>query len=655
MPLTNPLIAGNVAFTSIMSGSAKRNLLAKADEIWSAKNTGAVGDGASPVSDQAGFAQAFTDMTYSANYTPGILSSNWCQPQNGLFLPAGVYDIGDVPLPYRPGPYPSLYVWCVPGTVIIRVPAGKYAFTANSILNNIYCYGLTFIGGKGGFQNLNTEVNVQGMFIFERCYFSDYSECAIGNNSPDNPYWRIRNCFFMSAYKNADNNYTRAIGIAIGGYLDSSLIECNNFLRNEIHLKIGPRISSTVVIRNNDFIKWNDDTPFIAYIWFVPSTDANAYGVPSGQGSTVMQNKFGNENMNATDIRILVCTEEASNAGNNRQTRRPSYAWVTGGANGAFLVGLTVEDNGFFGVGALNSPLMRSYIAELRNFTYSKNRHAGGNHSYLVEFMGDRRSDYANTDWTVELGMHSLNTGQIPFTKGIAVYVAGGVSYNVLLGPYPDAVGSFHPEQNVMLPPSGGGGSGQIRLGSARGSTGFTTEPGVTVAATANRRGFNYAAVVESTGNAIYFPIGNVLHNTMTCIELTIAKGGTNPVGSIVVALENYNDANRRPIFRTIAVPDKWEKVRVFLMMPNSLATAWNCKIGPSTPGSFKISDVHVYHGREAGTVEDIQTLATGAWDDGHLIMGNYHLWIDATGKLRMKNGAPTGDLEGVVVGPYTV
>ncbi|MDF2724100.1 MAG: hypothetical protein K0Q59_3775 [Paenibacillus sp.] len=36
-----------------------------------------------------------------------------------------------------------------------------------------------------------------------------------------------------------------------------------------------------------------------------------------------------------------------------------------------------------------------------------------------------------------------------------------------------------------------------------------------------------------------------------------------------------------------------------------------------------------------------------GAWNGPHLIMGAYHLWIDATGALRMKNGAPASDLDG--------
>jgi hypothetical protein len=43
-----------------------------------------------------------------------------------------------------------------------------------------------------------------------------------------------------------------------------------------------------------------------------------------------------------------------------------------------------------------------------------------------------------------------------------------------------------------------------------------------------------------------------------------------------------------------------------------------------------------------------------GAWDNGHLALGNYRVWVDATGDLRIKNGAPTGDTDGTVVGTQT-
>lgn len=41
----------------------------------------------------------------------------------------------------------------------------------------------------------------------------------------------------------------------------------------------------------------------------------------------------------------------------------------------------------------------------------------------------------------------------------------------------------------------------------------------------------------------------------------------------------------------------------------------------------------------------------SGAWNGGHLMIGSYHLWVDATGDLRIKSSAPASDLDGTVVG----
>jgi hypothetical protein len=40
-----------------------------------------------------------------------------------------------------------------------------------------------------------------------------------------------------------------------------------------------------------------------------------------------------------------------------------------------------------------------------------------------------------------------------------------------------------------------------------------------------------------------------------------------------------------------------------------------------------------------------------GAWNGGHFIMGSYHLWVDSSGRLRIKSSAPTSDTDGTVVG----
>lgn len=50
------------------------------------------------------------------------------------------------------------------------------------------------------------------------------------------------------------------------------------------------------------------------------------------------------------------------------------------------------------------------------------------------------------------------------------------------------------------------------------------------------------------------------------------------------------------------------------------------------------------------GTNSYVKT-AQSDWDKGHFQMGGYHLWIDTSGRLRIKNGAPTSAEDGLVVG----
>ena len=39
-----------------------------------------------------------------------------------------------------------------------------------------------------------------------------------------------------------------------------------------------------------------------------------------------------------------------------------------------------------------------------------------------------------------------------------------------------------------------------------------------------------------------------------------------------------------------------------------------------------------------------------GTWNGSHLIMGGFHLWVDSSGRLRIKFGLPSSDTDGVVV-----
>ncbi len=52
-----------------------------------------------------------------------------------------------------------------------------------------------------------------------------------------------------------------------------------------------------------------------------------------------------------------------------------------------------------------------------------------------------------------------------------------------------------------------------------------------------------------------------------------------------------------------------------------------------------------------AYTADDGLHINGSAWNGRHFAMGNYHMWVDTTGDLRINNGAPISDTDGVVVG----
>lgn len=59
-------------------------------------------------------------------------------------------------------------------------------------------------------------------------------------------------------------------------------------------------------------------------------------------------------------------------------------------------------------------------------------------------------------------------------------------------------------------------------------------------------------------------------------------------------------------------------------------------------------------HRLNAGGNVEIGRNAAGGWSDPHTTVGPYHLWVDTSGRLRIKNGAPTSDTDGTVVGAQT-
>lgn len=62
------------------------------------------------------------------------------------------------------------------------------------------------------------------------------------------------------------------------------------------------------------------------------------------------------------------------------------------------------------------------------------------------------------------------------------------------------------------------------------------------------------------------------------------------------------------------------------------------------SPGTGSVSNV-------SGNVIIQDTGGNAGWNTAHLRIGIYHLWVDGSGRLRVKNSAPTSDTDGTIVG----
>lgn len=67
-------------------------------------------------------------------------------------------------------------------------------------------------------------------------------------------------------------------------------------------------------------------------------------------------------------------------------------------------------------------------------------------------------------------------------------------------------------------------------------------------------------------------------------------------------------------------------------------------------PDFFTVTETNGVIEVSLGDTDGNITLA-GTYNGPHLVMRGSHLWVDATGDLRVHNAAPSGDTSGVVVG----
>lgn len=258
---------------------------------------------------------------------------------------------------------------------------------------------LTVSGGKGAVRFNFSGVNTVRPSWVEHCIFVDYDTCAVGHNSQDWPGFKIRDCLFRGT--------DTSIGVALSGLAaEGGVFDCV-FQRNRYHIKLcttqidgddkGPAVP--INLWGNSFFRYVLSAGNVHDIWITPNAETfkNA-----GRAVFLMGNKFGNEQLQVGDSRILIANQDMA-SGVDACTR--SHGTTTGGhING--LISLKNNINNAT-EGSPNVPYLLSY-AELSNCDFD-DLIESGQAGPLVQYA----AGLANSDFRSESSQNRLSLRQM--------------------------------------------------------------------------------------------------------------------------------------------------------------------------------------------------------------------------------------------------
>lgn len=132
------------------------------------------------------------------------------------------------------------------------------------------------------------------------------------------------------------------------------------------------------------------------------------------------------------------------------------------------------------------------------------------------------------------------------------------------------------------------------------------------------------------------------------CMALTATRGTTIATGTFAVpggadqATHDFVDSTTPGTGKKVRYDRRFFPVTADRRLAIKLERKAT-SVNDNYPGDIRIRRVRVFW-------LDGQCAHKGAWNDRPTRIGDVHLWQDATGDLRVKNGAPTSDLDGTVL-----
>lgn len=425
-------------------------------------------------------------------------------------------------------------------TVRLTLGTGVVFLTSTGTVTRFTCIdSVTTVGGAGFFNHTSTNANVQGICEVSGNEFYDYTGTAVGTLSSDFPYWTVERNLFQGTTS------LTSFGFVHMGRATGLSLRANAFTRNKYHAKIAMN-GNNQLIEQNDFIRFTNGggSPALTDIWLIPkSTQTDA-----GRNTRISHNKFGNENANAADYRILVADEGSGTNGFDK-----SHATTE---SSGYVTNVIVKDNIIYGD---TQSMIYSYTYQIRHWQiHVDNYDRTGNDNYILEY------DAAVT-WPVEFRTIDNNFiyvgNRYDVTEGEAPLVSNELG-NMLIAS--DPLNIMQGKLGAIQQYPSGGAVGFTNLLDNTDATAFSTGSASLSGITDALGGSNAAtATFSSSGGAVFEGIDEslVIPGMVAWYEIDIKQSSTLPMTTI--ALQIQRSSNSTPAFRrVITVPSDWTTIR---------------------------------------------------------------------------------------------
>lgn len=442
--------------------------------------------------------------------------------------------------------------------------------------------GIHFYGGKGIYLVSTTGNNTEGYFDFKDNYFFNFTECAIGCNANDSPNWRVTGNTFFGATVGGERT---AIGVALGGKCDESVISENAFqnCRWDIKLDYG---STCTHIEKNGFFKWttSPSSQVEGTIWLVPSSSPATLD-NTGIGINIIDNKFGSENLLSSTYRILIAEETGIGT---RNTKLPTVA-----ASTKYIGGLRVKDNTVFSV-PNGKALVYSCTQNVWGCLFENT--FNGTPIPTIEYISGVAS----------------NSNAAQATTNIIKSTHVGASSYVL--PYPMSLGVGHVEDVLALYQ----GHPSVRSYWNSGHDPQALSEYTSQRVTSFSTGFSsYITTTDAVGGVEAIEVtctagGGYVSTSLSApftpnlaawIDLDLSTGSTQSLTWVKITLTDATGSGNLTVERRIQLPSGWRRITIPVMSLSNSVAVQNLTIACETSDysagvrtKFKIGRVRAYH-----------------------------------------------------------